>query len=302
MTRDATRPRHAPPAAAGAAVELRHGGLRLALRPDLGGSIAGLWHDGTPVLRSVEPAALAGPRQSACFPLVPYSNRLAHRRFHWLGREHTTAANFDASPHSLHGVGWHRPWQLVQQQADSAVLRYRHTPDDGWPFAFEAEQSIVLAARSLRLGLRLLNTAAHDAPAGLGWHPYFPKRGGSRLRIDVDTRWENDDLQLPSHAVAQAPIDGAVASLAVDHCFSGWRGAARIDDECFSLRLSSTLSHVVVFTPPAQAHYCVEPVSHVNDAIHAADPQARGWVRLRPGESVAASMTLDIAEAHAAST
>ena len=35
------------------AFELRAGALRLALRPDLGGAIAGLWHHGVAVLRSV---------------------------------------------------------------------------------------------------------------------------------------------------------------------------------------------------------------------------------------------------------
>ena len=44
------------------AVELTQGGLRLALRPDVGGAIAGLWLDGLPVLRSVEPATLTSAR------------------------------------------------------------------------------------------------------------------------------------------------------------------------------------------------------------------------------------------------
>ena len=66
-------------------VELRAGDLRLALRPDLGGSIAGLWLGDLPVLRSGEPAALASSRLSGCYPLAPYSNRLGYRRFRWLG-------------------------------------------------------------------------------------------------------------------------------------------------------------------------------------------------------------------------
>ena len=43
--------------------ELHAGALRLALRPDLGGSIAGLWHRDTPVLRCTEPGALEEPRR-----------------------------------------------------------------------------------------------------------------------------------------------------------------------------------------------------------------------------------------------
>ena len=37
--------------------ELHAGALRLALRPDLGGTVAGFWHRETPILRSTEPAA-----------------------------------------------------------------------------------------------------------------------------------------------------------------------------------------------------------------------------------------------------
>ena len=48
-------------------VELRQGALRLALRPDLGGAIAGLWFDGLPVLRSAEPATLTSARDSASY-------------------------------------------------------------------------------------------------------------------------------------------------------------------------------------------------------------------------------------------
>ncbi|MEO7008687.1 MAG: aldose 1-epimerase, partial [Caldimonas sp.] len=92
--------------------ELHSGALRLALRPDLGGAIAGLWHRDMPILRSVEPAALGGARAAACYPLVPYSNRLGFRHFRWKGAEYATQPNFDASPHSLHGVGWMRRWDI----------------------------------------------------------------------------------------------------------------------------------------------------------------------------------------------
>jgi hypothetical protein len=53
--------------------ELHAGALRLAFRPDLGGTVAGLWHRETPILRSTEPAALETSRAAAMYPLLPYS-------------------------------------------------------------------------------------------------------------------------------------------------------------------------------------------------------------------------------------
>lgn len=274
---------------------LHAGALRLAVRADLGGSIAGLWRGDVPVLRSVEPGLLQGPRQSACFPLVPYSNRLGHRRFAWQGRAYTTQANFPDSPHSLHGLGWLRPWHVAAQSADALTLRLQHQPDGDWPFAFEAEQRIALSPHAVHCALRITNTDGVEQPAGLGWHPYFPKRGTSRLRIDVDTRWAADAVQLPTHAVAQPGLQGMVATMAHDHCFGGWAGAACIDDDHHALRLSASVPWLVVFTPPALPHFCVEPVSHVNDAVHAPDPAERGLVALAPGATLDAWMRLEIA-------
>lgn len=274
--------------------ELHAGALRLALRPGLGGSIAGLWHHGVPVLRSSEPAALDGPRAAGCFPLVPYSNRLGYRRFRWKGADHTTQPNFEGSPHSLHGVGWRRPWEIVSSSALEVVLACRHAADGDWPFAFEARQYLTLTPQSLHIEMVVTNLADVVAPVGLGWHPYFPKRARSRLHIEVDGRWDRDDALLPVRKVAQPGIDGDVAHLAFDHCFDGWRGAARIRDERFSLQLTSSLERLVVFTPQEQDFFCVEPVSHVSNAIHMADPLAHGLRAVAPGESTSAWMQLDV--------
>ncbi|HJW10515.1 MAG TPA: aldose 1-epimerase [Albitalea sp.] len=275
--------------------ELRAGALRLALRADLGGSVAGLWHRDTPILRSTEPALLETSRQSGCYPLVPYSNRLGYRHFRWRGQEYTTRANFAESPHSLHGVGWLRPWDVISHSALDVALRYRHAPDGDWPFAFEATQFFTLTPQSLGMQMAITNTSDIPQPVGLGWHPYFPKRARSRLHIELSERWESDATLLPTRKVAQPGIDGDVAHLAFDNGFEGWKGPARIRDEKFSLQLTSSLPHLVVFTPQDKDYFCVEPVSHVANAIHMADPAAHGLRTLKPGESFEASMTLDVA-------
>jgi len=275
-------------------VELNAGALRLALRPDLGGSIAGLWHRGTPVLRSTEPAALEGPRTAASFPLLPYSNRLGFRRFRWEGAEYTTAPNFPDSPHSLHGTSWQRAWRVDAADGRSATLSLHHTPDADWPFAFEARQHVGLDDDRLTLHLTFTNTDVREQPVGLGWHPYFPLRTHSHLRMAVQGRWESDVRQLPTHTTPLPGIDAPVASLRCDHCFFGWQGTALIEDERFTLRLDSTVNHAVVFTPSGRDFFCVEPVSHANDAIHFEDPAAHGLRALAPAATATASMTLQI--------
>jgi aldose 1-epimerase len=281
--------------AADTTFELHAGALRLALRPDLGGSIAGLCHSETPILRSTEPARLESARQSASFPLVPYSNRLGYRRFRWKGHDYTTQANFGDSPHSVHGIGWMREWDVVSHSAIDLSLRLRHEADADWPFAFEATQFFSLSPQSLVAQMVITNTSELAQPVGLGWHPYFPKRGRSRLHIECSDRWDCDAAQLPVRKVTQSGIDSDVAHLDFDHGFEGWKGPARIRDEKFSLQLRSSLPYLVVYTPQDKDYFCVEPVSHVGNAIHMADPAAHGLRTLQPGESFEASMTLDIA-------
>lgn len=288
---------HTPPSASPGTApgfELHAGALRLALRPDLGGCIAGLWHRDTPILRSSDPGQLQASRPSGGYPLVPYSNRLGYRRFRWKGHDFTTEPNFGDNPHSLHGVGWLRPWEIVSSSVLEVVLRYRHTPDAHWPFAFEASQYFTLTPQSMHVEMVYTNTGDSAQPVGLGWHPYFPKRARSRLHIELSDRWESDATQLPVRKVSQPGIDSDVSHLDFDNCFDGWRGAARIRDEKFSLQLTSSLDRLVVFTPQNKDYFCVEPVSHVSNAIHMADPAAHGLRSVAPGERTSAWMQLDV--------
>jgi aldose 1-epimerase len=273
--------------------------MRLALRPDLGGSVAGLWHGTTPVLRSVEPAQLDGPRQSACFPLVPYSNRLGYKRFRWQGREFTTVANFgDDYPHSLHGSGWTRPWRLTSQDQNCVELTLTQLSDAHWPFTFDVTQRFELSDNALMVSMSFTNIDARMQPVGLGWHPYFPKRSRSRMHVECSSRWESDaNTHLPTRRVVQTGIDGEVRHLNFDNCFEGWRGAARVRDETLSVSVTSSLPYLVVYTPPERDYFCIEPVSHVSNAIHMADPAAHGLKSLGAADTLEAWMKIEVATA-----
>ena len=271
--------------------------MRAALRADLGGSLAGLWMDTTPVLRSVEPDTLEGPRASACFPLVPWSNRIGFGRFTWQGRTHELAMRgLPGQQHAIHGTAWQQAWQVVDADATHATLRCTHAGDAYWPFSFEATQRFALHDAGLRVELDLRNTDAAVQPAGLGWHPYFPKRASSRIHIECEARWERDATTLlPTRRVAQRGIDAEVRHLDFDHGIEGWPGHARVRDELLAVTIASSLPHLVVFTPPQQAHFCIEPASHAINALGSDDPIALGMRALAPGETMQAWMTIDAA-------
>lgn len=269
--------------------------LRLVVRPDLGGSVAGFWHRDLPIWRSDDDGTLADVADSACYPLVPYSNRIGHRRFRWMGRDYALRPNFAGSPHTLHGVGWQRPWEVVVEERHALSLELRHDADDDWPFSFAARQEFALTPQSLTITLDITNTDGVVQPMGLGWHPYFTNRGAARLQIDLTHRWECDASLLPTRRVRQGAIDAPVDELEFDNAFEGWRGPAVVLDGPLRSQLTSSLERVVLYTPSGARAFCVEPVSHVNNAIQSNDPTTRGIIPLEPGASTSAWLRVDVA-------
>jgi aldose 1-epimerase len=279
-------------------VELKAGLLRCDVAPHLGAAITGLWLGSEPVLRSAPAASVATARQAGCYPLVPFSNRIGQASLVWEGTRHPLVRNNGDEPHAIHGVGWQRPWTVLEQEADSLLLAFEHRTDAHWPFAFDASQAIQLRPGGVALTLAMTNQSPQPAPAGLGWHPWFPKRPGSRIRFGATGRWEMGPDKLPTERSASRGLDDACDTLALDHCFDGWDGSVTLQDAALQVRITSSMRYLVVCTDSARDVIAIEPVSHVNNAVnlHAAgvDASALGLVVLQPGETLSAQMQIDV--------
>ncbi|HEX2547992.1 MAG TPA: aldose 1-epimerase [Ramlibacter sp.] len=279
-------------------IELRAGALRCELLPELGGCVAGMWLDSQPVLRSQPAAQLQSARQSACYPLVPFSNRVGHATVQWQGTQLPLVRNNGDEPHAIHGMGWQRPWTVLDSDATSAMFSYEHRGDGGWPFAFDCSHTYRLTAERLDMTLALTNQSGQATPAGLGWHPWFPKRPGSRIAFTATGRWEMGEDKLPTVRRPSSGIDAECAGLDVDHCHDGWTGLVELRDAQLCVRVRSGLSRLVVFTHHGRNDIAIEPVSHVNNAVqlHAQGTPAAelGLVILQPGESMIAQMSIEV--------
>lgn len=279
-------------------IELRAGRLRCELHPVLGGSVAGLWMGDAPVLRSTPAAQLASARQAGSYPLVPFSNRIGQASLVWQGTQHPLVRNNGDEPHAIHGVGWQRPWSVLDEDGSSAMLCYEHRGDVGWPFAFDCSQSFRLTPGGLAMTLALTNQAQRPAPAGLGWHPWFAKRPGAHVSLRASGRWETGPDKLPTHRSATAGLDADCDGLEVDHCFDGWDGVAQLRDAVMQVRVRSELTRVVVCTGAARNAVAIEPVSHVNNAVQmvaaGASADDLGLRVLQPGETMVAQMAIEV--------
>jgi aldose 1-epimerase len=282
-------------------VRLQSGELSCEIAPQLGGCIAGLWLGDVPVLRSTPADQLGSARQSGSYPLVPFSNRIAQAALVWEGTQHPLVRNNGPEPHAIHGVGWQRAWEVLESDAEFALLSYEHRPDASWPFAFDTSQTFRLHAGALELTLSITNQSREPAPAGLGWHPYFVKRSRSHIAFQAGGRWEMGDDKLPTQRNAVAGVDTDCAFVDIDHCFDGWNGVVQLNDEALHTRITSTLRRLVVFTNDTREFVAIEPVSHVNNAVNlvaaGADAASLGLVILQPGESMTAQMAIAVEKA-----
>ncbi len=281
-------------------ITLSSGGLRCEIKPELGGCIAGLWLEGIPVLRSTPARELVSVRLAGSYPLVPFSNRVGHATLKWQGTSHPLVQNNGPEPHAIHGLGWQRPWQVLDQDDQLLMLACEHQADASWPFAFDASQTFRLNGPVLELTLSMTNQSATPAPAGIGWHPYFVKRAQSRVSFEATGRWEMSDEKLPTHRQPSSGLDVDCDGLDVDHCFDGWDGTVHLRDEVIHTRIRSNLSRLVVFTNSTRSFVAIEPVSHVNNAINllqagSAPADALGVRVLQPGESMSAQMSIQVA-------
>ena len=273
------------------------GPLVCEIEPQLGACIAGLWLGDVPVLRSTR-GPLVSARQSGCYPLVPFSNRIDRATLQWQGTSHPLVCNNAPEPHAIHGVGWQRPWSVLDSDNSFALLAYEHPADADWPFAFDTSQTLRLRGNTLELTLALTNQSPAPAPVGLGWHPFFIKRPDSRISFQATGRWDMGPDKLPTVRRPNPGLDTDCAALDVDHCFDGWSGIVDLRDNVLRITVRSDLRRLVVFTHPSRDTIAVEPVSHVNNAINrvaaGADADALGLRTLQPGETLTAQMSIEV--------
>lgn len=241
------------------------------------------------------PVGACDPLETGCFPLVPYANRIANGRFAFDGVSAQLPLNFGDHPHSLHGVGWQSRWEVSSSTGDGATLVLEHEAAPRWPWSFRAEQHFKLDVDGLAMTLSLANVGTRAMPAGLGFHPYFPRTPNTRLKMATDRMWLSDATMLPTQSVtADAFGDWRNGSefpdTLIDNSFEGWDGAAALTSGEAVTRISATGSRGVhLYAPPGADFLCVEPVTHLPDAFN------RGFAFdvLQPGDTLALAMRIE---------
>lgn len=278
-------------------IAINHGPFTLLADPATGGSVAALdWH-GAPLLRrQVVPGVLG----SGCFPLVPFSNRIAGSAFTWAGRRIALPPNHPDNPAepAMHGLGWRLPWQ-VADTAPGRLDLVLAVPAGDWPWPFTAQQRFALDDAGATFTLALINHGDTPMPAGLGFHPFFPRDARTRLEGLHRGEWQVDAARLPTTLDERATaIDWwagrPVAARLVDTVYTGRNGPLRIiwPDAGTGLAImpDPVLAFTTIYVPGDADYFCAEPVSHITDGFNRPDSGIRA---LSPGARLAVTMRLE---------
>ena len=214
-------------------LSLRAGRLAVDLAPEAGGSIARFTiDDSIDVLRPASAEALASGRgnDTACYPLVPFSNRIADGHLAFDGQQVVLEPNWPGLRHPMHGDGWAHSWRVERSDARSAELSYGHDGRDGWPFRYRARQSYRLDGDAFSVGMSIENLESQAVPAGLGLHLFLrasptPTSPATRATALAGCRSPADGARCRAGTMElrpSRPVDGVV----LGNCFDGWDGRA----------------------------------------------------------------------------
>lgn len=264
-------------------LQIRNASLSLQVLAEAGGGIAGFdWYgrgEPIPLMRRCEPTPGHGehrvdPRQLACFPLLPWSNRITDGGFMVGGRRIDLPPNCEGEPWPIHGDGWQRAWQVESHAAHELVLSLQST--SAAEYCYDATMRYALLDDALQVDLAVTNTGPVALPFGLGLHPYFNRHGGVRLLAPASRIWLNDGrTPLPTEC-ADVPAawdfrtERALPDRGLDHAFQAWSGEATIHWPALQLglRIDAEASAFVLYTPADEDFFCFEPVDHPIDAVH----------------------------------
>jgi len=260
---------------------LRTGRLAVDLAPAAGGSVARFTVDEVDILRPMTEAAVASGQGNAAalYPLVPYSNRIRDGRLEFGGETFQLARNWPGSAHPMHGDGWAHAWRPERCDGVSAEIVYEHeaaAEQGGWPFRYRARQSYRLGDDRLSIRIALENLEDRSVPVGIGLHPFFVRDPDCVLTCHTQAVWRADAEVLPVERIPVPPewdfgCGRRPDSVALDNCFDGWDGRATIAwpqrRRRLELEASAPFRHAVIYSPPGQRYFCIEPVSHANGRV-----------------------------------
>jgi aldose 1-epimerase len=169
------------------------------------------------------------------------------------------------------------PWTVAEESAASVTLTLRRAADAAWPWTFKVAQSLALDPDGLTVELAIINLDTAPMPAGFGWHPFF----APPVAVTHDARgwWPHDSAFLPLGERRDAAEAGAPAKGRTAYLVDWTQVEIRQPGGLFTAVTADPVFGNLVLHWDAAGYACVEPVTHVPDALTLAG-------RLAPADAI----------------
>ena len=252
----------------------------LSVLPDKGACVSSCECLGFPVMHAgnLKQIEAGNIFSASCFPMLPYSNRIENGTFSFQGQTQHIRKNWSDNIFPIHGNGWEKRWQIEQENETHCDLSLTYSPEaGGWPWAFAAQQTIIIEGAKLTFRLSIKNTDSVPFPVGLGLHPSFSNAKTAQAKFRTDSMWACDARLIPVRKVALTremdfSSDKKIIGNQLDNCFENWTGFAEIKwpefEGAIYMQASAEFSKLVVYIDPKNDYFCLEPVTHVNNALN----------------------------------
>jgi aldose 1-epimerase len=281
---------------------------QLQLVPQLGGGVA-LWNWNTaqgplPLLRPWD-GSLQDPGNLACFPLLPWSNRITQGGFAHQGVHYAVRENRAGEPYPIHGDAWQQAWRVQSHTAQEVVIKLESRRHNDNPHEYDAQQRFSLLEDGLRITLKLTHRNRVSLLYGLGFSPCFVFDADSRLQAAASGVWLSGPDPIPiAHSSTLPPgwdfsePAPLAAGQPLDNCFTGWDGEMRLsrprEHLMLVMRIKENSGYYVLQRCAGARYFSFQPVTHPIDAFHS--KSRPGLVALANGESVLLEMDLRVEE------
>jgi aldose 1-epimerase len=270
-------------------ITLRAGNYTATVAPSAGGRLASLnWHgaEGVTPLLCEWPGGGFDEHQwpkAGAFPMLPFANRLPADGF--IHGDQRVQPDHGPWGFALHGTAHRQVWHVTDITSERVVMRCARRPgEEGWPWAWSAEQSVELSGGGLVVHISVRNDSSCPMPFAIGWHPYHPVApdvGPQHLSFTASLRRE---LDRHGRAAAEGCPPHFRMERSETAAFERWGGQAtlRLPQRGAAEVSCQGADHLVLHRPLRGNYLCVEPVSALPGRI-ADQPNPAGATYLGTG-------------------
>jgi aldose 1-epimerase len=215
---------------------------------------------------------------------------------------------------AIHGLVRWLAWRLEARSEDKAELSCVIHPQPAYPFRVRLELDYELGDAGLIVTWRSTNTGDHEAPFGIGFHPYLAGGPGgideARIELPASRRLLLNDRGLPvgDEAVRGTAFDLGATSLdglVLDDCYTGldvgtdgrWHCRLTQPTRRSEIWGDSAFGYVMCYTPgsPRERPHgrpaiAIEPMTCPPNAFRT----GTGLIELQPGEQREASWGISV--------